>query len=136
MTIQEKAEVFESQFVLKNRDNGNAFYCLIDNADEDLRDLIHSAHDDLMPDDYKYQFIYDAISGISKDRHYSEVISADVYTSALTAWLNSSNGRVYYLTEALESFQPSDGFNALTIAQEIEKEEVYRSVLSSLEQLV
>ena len=103
-----------------------------------LTDLILAAQGDMMPDDYRYKFIEDALEIIAEADDNSldcPEIEADIYTSDLTKWLHSRNDRVYYLTEALETFVMRDGFVALQFAQIIEKEEVYWSVLESLREL-
>lgn len=59
---------------------------------------------------------------------------ADVYTGELTAWLAENVNHVYYLTEALETFSDSDGFQALTMAQYLAKREVLTLVVRFLEE--
>lgn len=56
----------------------------------------------------------------------------DVYTSDLTEWLNSNNSNVYYLTEASEEFNETDGFKNLQLAQYKAIEEVYNNALGCL----
>jgi hypothetical protein len=108
---------------------------------EELKNLIYKAHDNMMPDDYKYSYVVDAlnlISECSEDDIQEEIynIEADIYTSDLTNWLNSSNSRVYYLTEALEEYGITDGFQALSIAQQKERQEIANSVFNSLKEIV
>ena len=75
---------------------------------EELKDLIHKAHGENLPDDYIYEYISDALDLISECSDEEEIeerigeIEGDVYTSDLTKWLASHNGRVDYLTQALE----------------------------------
>jgi len=143
-TLQEKASTMLNQFEQKTRDADNRkFYCLKDDAkNHDLyQDICHDAHNDMTPDDYKYDFIIEALELFAEleceedaqDSIYE--IEANCYTSELTAWLNSHNSRVYYLTEALEEFECKDGFQALAIAQQKEKIEVASSILNSLENM-
>lgn len=54
-----------------------------------------------------------------------ESLSGEWYTSNLTEWLNSANKRVYYLTEAMEQYGSTDGFEVLSTAYGIEQREVY-----------
>jgi hypothetical protein len=150
MNINTKAEEFSKmiEFVDEERAkerNTRANIYLVKKeheTNEELKELIRSAHGESLPDDYIYEFISDALDLIAECETEEEVeericeIEADVYTSNLTAWLNSTNSRVYYLTEALTEFEAKDGFNALMIAQSLEKQEVARSVLNSLRELV
>ena len=93
----------------------------------------------MLPDDYRYKFILDALEIIANSDQEAELdypeIEADIYTGDLTAWLHSRNDRVCYLTEALEEYDIDDGFWALQEAQLREREEVYFSVLNSLREL-
>lgn len=54
--------------------------------------------------------------------------NVDVYTSDLTNWLNRDNYNVYYLTEAIESGDPKDGFQLLSLAQYYCYQEIWFSV--------
>jgi len=133
MNIQEKAAEVLEKFHTKTR--GEAEIWVTD--DESLREMCHKAHGDMMPDDQKYRFIVDALATMADaDDPDCPTIEADIYTSELTAWLASSNSRVDYLTQALEEYGAKDGFNALAIAQTIEREEVYFSVLESIRAMV
>lgn len=60
-------------------------------------------------------------------------LEPDIYTSQLTEWLNEHNEHVYYLTQAIEEGS-QDGFNALSRAQQIAGEEVYRITLDWLKE--
>ena len=142
-SIQDKAAEAAAWFVTDTRDNGDVFIKTKDDRPEWLTDLIHDAHGDKFSDDYRYQFISEALDAIAdsgeteddaQDRIYE--IEPDVYTSALTAWLNSRADRVYYLTEALEEMDGMcDGFQLLAWAQNREQMEVAQSVLASLAKL-
>jgi len=135
-SLQKLAGFYEKFFTKKKRDNGEEFWLVTDDAPEELTELIREAHDDMFPDDYKYEFIRDALSDYSnfeEPDEIMEVIEADPYTAGLTHWLASNINRVYYLTEAIEEFEPKDGFQALSLAQYREKSDVYQSVRNSLE---
>ena len=135
--VNELAREALEWFETGTRDSGEKFVKTKDGRPEWLTDLIFTAHGDMMPDDHRYKFIEEALDLIANqdvDLDRPE-IEADIYTSDLTAWLNSRNDRVYYLTKALEEYEIKDGFQALQAAQIIEKEEVYWSVLESLREL-
>jgi thymidylate synthase len=59
-----------------------------------------------------------------------------IYTKDLTEWLNSDINNVYYLTEALEEFEPKDGFNLLQIAYCKAYQQEMFETLRELEKLV
>jgi hypothetical protein len=136
MTIQEKAEKALKFYITKQRDTGESFFTLKDDAPECLNDLNREAHDNMMPDDWRYKFIYEALSAIEGYKNPDKIIlEADCYTCDLTEWLHSNNSRVWYLTEAIEQFNPDDGFELLSTAQKIEKHEVLNIVRSRLEEI-
>ena len=135
--IQKLSTEIADNLTSKQRDNGNSFYCIKDNAPSWVNDVMYNCHADMLPDDYKYQFINEAACALSDADDFDDIqLEADIYTSDLTSWLNSNNSRVYYLTEALEEgFEITDGFQLLAYAQQKEKQEVLYSLISELEKL-
>lgn len=113
-------------------------------ASEDLRDSMRTAHGDRLPDDWiydKYHSILDTLAGYTIDDvdgledNRAEIVDGlvDVYTSDLTAWLNSHNANVYYITEAQEEYgTEADGFKLLMLAQYKAIDEIYSEVVSYL----
>ena len=139
-TIQSTAKEMCDNFIQKERENGDKFYCIKDNIDWQ-RDIIHKAHLDRMPNDDSYNRIYDFLSsfcdldGTAIEEDFSEVVyqtEPDVYTSDLTKWLNDYNENVYYLTEAIEQGLASDGFQLLSCAQKIYLEEIGTALLEGI----
>jgi hypothetical protein len=141
-TIAEKAQYYRSFFERKEvpTDRNKAGFIWINTAhdNEEVKDLCFTAHSGMLPDDFIYSRIVEALYCLierkpedeDKARECLYELEADIYTSDLTAWLNSSNNRVYYLTEALEEFRFKDGFNALMAAQKLEIDEISNSVLN------
>jgi hypothetical protein len=138
-TVNELAREALRWFITDTRDNGEEFVKTKEGRPDWLENLIFTAHDDMLPDDYRYKFIEDALIMIADQDEDADLdcpeIEADSYTSDLTKWLHSRNDRVCYLTEALETFGIKDGFAALQLAQLREREEVFYSVLNSLREL-
>ena len=135
MTIQEVAQEMIDNMETKTRDNGRDYRV---NKTEVAwqKDIIHKAHGDKLPDDYVYDFIYEALCALVECSAGDEddailQIEPDVYTSELTAWLNSRCDRVVYMTEAIEE-GAADGFHALMTAQGKEKSEVGYLVLAGI----
>ena len=136
MTIQEKAAEIRRMFTEKTRNDGSKYWST-DSEDEAIRAMCHEAHGEMLPDDWKYRCIVDALDLIADADDVDDVtIEPDVYTADLTAWLASHNGRVDYLTRVLEEFGTTDGIGAIAMAQAFEREEVYFSVLSSIRAMV
>jgi len=141
LTVQELADKIARYFHLGKRDSGEEYWYAKD-AQEWVNDLIvHPAHGEMMPDDWKYEFIYqslDAISNSSEEELDSPQIEPDVYNHRLTSWLSSNLERMGYVDEATGEFGHSDQgiVGDIGLGQMREKEEVYYSVLSSLRKIV
>jgi len=139
VSVQKLAKFYETFFYRKTRDDGEEFWLVKDDRPEELKELIHEAHGDMMPDDHRYEFILESLTALANYEDPDDAIEgieSDVYTSDLTSWLNSRNDRTYYLTEAIEEYGVKDGFDALSLAQYQEKSEVFWSVKNSLENTV
>lgn len=142
MTIQTLAGEARKQFEQRTRTTTGETYWAHGEADrypnEDwVQDMIRAAHGDYMPDDQRYSMIVDALDAIADnvfgfDLEFS--VEPPTYTSDLTAWLNSSNSRVGYLTDALQEWGADcDGFQLLGRAWLQEFHEVLASVKDSLQ---
>jgi len=133
-SIQKLAQEARKYFIQRERDNGDIFITCTNDRPQWVQDLVFAAHADMMPDDYRYRFIFEAIDYIADhdDVDYPDEMEADIYTSDLTAWLHSRNDRVDYLTEAMNICDFSKGFDLLSAAQLMEKTEVYHLVLRDL----
>lgn len=135
----------ESWFVRKSRDNGDSFESLRDGRPEWLSDLVYSAHDGLLPDDWKYSTVRAALDRISeseaetRDDAMDESSSfadeaVDVYTSDRYSWLSSNLTRSGYVDEATETFgAAADVVEAIGRGQYLEAEEIYGLVCEGLD---
>ena len=106
-----------------------------------VQDLVHDAHGDMLPDDWRYACVMSALDWIheheSDDSHEFADGMADVYTSARFAWLSSNLSRQGYVDEALADFgwEPDSGIAAaIGLGQYAEASEVFGSVWHSLEE--
>jgi len=107
--------------------------------------VIHQAHNNRLPDDSIYEAINEVVAVLADsdpDADLDELrgliaeIEPDVYTYDLTDWLHDDVNNVYYLTEALEEDGIKDGFDLLSRAQYLFKQEVANALLEALEQEV
>ncbi|GAA6622835.1 hypothetical protein [Scytonema sp. NUACC26] len=135
------------QLTHENREyHSNTFWVTKqDTRPEELQDLIREAHGDMFPDDWKYDFIFDALNTIVdsetddlEDLGYE--IEGDIYNRDLLNWLASNLTRSDYVNEFVESYGvKSSNFDLMGIVrhgQVEEKREVYNSVLQSLQKLI
>ena len=117
--------------------NGAEFWRVKHGAPEWIRDLCFAAHEAgaMLPDDWRYQFIVEALSAISEERE--DDIEADIYTGELSAWLASNVNRVEYVDDAVEEYGGKfpGAIEALQIGQLAEKREVLELVKAYLEEV-
>lgn len=136
--LQELAEEAGKLFIKANRPDGSQFTKLDHSAPEWLSDLVREAHGEMLPDDYKYEFIEEALSAI-EDNYNKDQASDNVYeqldtvTSRLTRWLASSIARVAYCDEVLENSSIETTNELLATAQRNERLEVFEIVYTELE---
>lgn len=117
---------------------------LKDKAPEQLRESVRNAHGERLPSDWiydKYQSILENLSNCENDDadniddNRAEIVDGlvDVYTGQLTAWLNSSNYNVYYITEVQEEYGCEiDGFKLLAMAQYKAIDDIFSEVADLL----
>lgn len=135
-----KAKLARSGLTTKTRENGERFVYQKDNAPEWLNDLCHDAHGSLLPDDFIYSVIEDALDAIiDNDGDTDSVeLEADIYTRDLLDWLGSHSSRVAYCDKAAEEFGAEfdgDIIWQIQMGQHLEKREILENVISSLEKL-
>ena len=152
MNIQINAKEMYQAFQSDKRDNGETFYKLEADCPKWMTDLCRKAHDDMMPDDFKYEAIMSAVEHIAKadgdEDDMRDQISewadsmVDIYNADLTRWVASHLERAWYVEEAQREFGPAtdqDGrpnfYRSLSQGQYMEYEEVYNLALSFLEEM-
>jgi hypothetical protein len=147
LSLAELAGDAYSHFETRERPDGESYTTLRDSAPEWLHELVRSAHDDMLPDDWRYATIRSALGFISDtdiesvdDAHdaASEFADSnvDAYTGARLAWLSSHLSRAGYCDDAASEFGysiESDGIVGLIgLGQYAEGSEVFASVVDSL----
>lgn len=138
MTLQTLAESVRKSFVQDKREDGTTFWKT--DSDERIQELCHEAHGDMMPDDWRYAFIVEALDALAECDDVDEAdVEADIYTHVLTAWIASRDDRYAYCDEAMsdmgiETFPGT--IELLQLGQAAEKREVLDLVRSSLESYI
>ncbi len=138
MTIQELAMEWLDWFEEIKRDDETISYCCKTEAPVELHELIREVHGDMLPDDYKYEFIVDALEMIA-DYDGDDIeelaydIEADYYDNDLLNWLNSHSIRSWYVDEAVKDVGHGDGImQDIALGQVAEKREVFDIVFNAL----
>jgi hypothetical protein len=137
--VKELAEYARKFFTCKRR--GEEDICgLKDRYPTWLYDMMRFIHEDgnWFSDDYKYEFAVDALNHLIDGMDPEEPeLEADVYTSDLLKWLGSHRERLGIVDEAVKEYgwDPKGGIeSAISLGQWHEKESVFRSVVSALEE--
>jgi hypothetical protein len=102
--------------------------------DETYQDLYFEAHQDMLPDDWRYKMIHDSLIALGEVEEGYDVMEAldshiPIYTHELMAWMGSRNDRYSYVDQAIEDFGKADSIiNDIMAGYLKELEEVYYSV--------
>jgi hypothetical protein len=114
-TINELAAYYDTFFTVKTRNNGETFVCTKEDRPEELRDLIHDAHEDNLPEDWTYLKINQVIEAIGNEEDPRDTIEVDIYTKDLLNWCH---GRTHLVDEALQEYHCTNLINAIQYAQQ------------------
>jgi len=124
----------------KDRQPNEFFYLKNDDAPQWVIDMAKEVHGDMLPDDYKYAYIVDALEALAEaddvDNARSIIHdSVDIETYRLFHWVQSHTERLGRANDASDEFvlDTIEGF--LTAGQYIERDEVFTIVLDTLENL-
>ena len=138
--IAKKVKEFLKYFQITTRPGNDLdkIYTTYNHADEALDELVRKAHGDLLPDDFCYEIIYEALYAFadctSDDELYEVTLEADIYYHQLLKWLSSNLKRIDYCNEARAEFglQDTDLMTLVTYGQQMEKDEIVALVRESL----
>lgn len=95
---------FAEFFEVKTRDNGERYYCLTDAAPAWMADAVREAHDDEMPNDWRYQMcarIFEAIDNGETEPYLIADSLVMVYTSDLLKWVRENLHRTGLVDDIL-----------------------------------
>jgi hypothetical protein len=137
--VKALAKEAASNLETRKRTNGDEYVTRVDGAPDWLKDLCHHAHDVMLPDDWRYQFISDALDALAEHDDRDEAygaLEASIYTSELTAWLHSRASRGHYVDLAIAEWGKGDDLSQdLAMGQLNERWEVFNLVADYLEGL-
>lgn len=136
--LQKLADETRNQFVQGKRDNGDSYWYRESSEQDWIYEMCHKAHGDMLPDDWRYAFIVEALDALAESEDPDDIkLEADIYTQSLTNWLASRADRYSYCDEAAEEFgQPLTMIEMLQFGQAYEKREVLDAVRSFLEGMI
>jgi hypothetical protein len=110
-----------------------------DGAPQWFTDLCHHAHADMMPDDWRYEFIQDALNALEDgaDEDRLELDALYPYTADRLNWLASHLDRPGYCDEAAEDAggPPDDILAFVAWGMDREMHEVFGIIHAKLEEI-
>ncbi len=131
-TPQQAAREFLEFFEVRTTENGETWRP-VEGAPPELKRLVRNAHGDYMPDDYRYNFIMEALRLVAECEDVETIkMIPDNEPSRLTGWLHSKINRLRYMTIAMIEYDPKDSLHLLKTAQYIERQEVLEAVIDAL----
>jgi hypothetical protein len=120
------------------RDTARDILLPADVAPQWFTDLCHHAHADMMPDDWRYEFIQDALGALADgaDEDRIDLDGLYPYTADRLDWLASHLDRPAYCDEAAEDMggPPAEILALVAWGMDRELREVFDLVRSRLEQ--
>lgn len=123
-----------SHFEVRERPSGDKFVGVKDGAPVWVSHLVRHAHDGMLPDDWRYEFIGNSLAAIAQGDLTGVSLAPSDYTYQLASWLSSDGYRISYCDDAI-----CDGiattFSLLQAGQLLEISEVHRLVRQFLEEL-
>lgn len=141
-TIQQRAAEGSAGMETATRPDGTEYTRRKEDAPHWLTELVHEAHGDMLPDDYRYEVIREALGAIHDasgdlDQAGTEFADeADVYNADLLRWVGSHSDRPGYVDEALSEYgEARDFYHGLQMGQYAERDEVYGLVLAFLRRM-
>ena len=139
-TVQELAKLARCAFSLETRDNGSEYWNRNQCAPEWIMELCHTAHGDMLPDDYRYRFIVQALDALEEAEDPDEARDGYEFEYRyyrVIEWLSSHPGhRLEYCDQWAEEFGRcfiKDTVSQLQGGQLLERLEVLELVRGSLE---
>ena len=137
-TVQELAKLARCAFSLETRDNGSEYWNRNRCAPEWIMELCQTAHGGMLPDDYRYRFIVQALDALEEAEDPDEARDGYEFEHrnySLALWLGSHGHRFSYCDDwAEERGQPEeDTYTRLAGGHLQERLEVLDLVRGSLE---
>lgn len=139
MTITLETLAAEANRMLTSKTRGDRRIVVpVDDAPEWFTDLCHHAHGDMMPDDWRYEFIEDALCQLENgEEDARDVDDAYPYTHDRLNWLASRADRSGYVDEAASELGRPDTFDGeIALGMWWEMREVLGLVREKLEERI
>lgn len=134
-TISTLAAEAAKWFETAERKEGETYLRRKDGAPEWVSEMVRKAHGSMLPDDWRYDFIVQALCALEADGE-DATLEADIYNHELQDWFGSHSDRVAFTDQALEdglASAESGIMSIISMGQYLEKSEVLGIVRDFLE---
>lgn len=114
--------------------NGHNSVTLSDDAPEWLLDAVREAHDDELPDNWRWERCDDIVEAYEDGEDDPSVIAEDLvdsYTSDLLSWLTVS--RLHWVDEAVAKYGFDTAFSTLQSAQRLCLEQMATTLITAIQ---
>ena len=137
-TVRDLAVIMSSYFETRKRSDGSEFTTLRRRRLPWMQHVVRFCHADLLPDDWKYRFIRDAIDALANHEAIEAArasLQPKKYAAELPCWLHSGvRNRIAYIDDALAKRGEDDSFeDVIQSALAAEQAEVFGLVVAALE---
>lgn len=132
--VKELAKEALSHFEMRERSSGEKYISVKADAPPWVSHLVRYAHDGMLPDDWRYEFVMDSLNALCDGDFDGVSLIPSDYTYQLANWLASDGYRISYCDDAIYD-GITTAFSMLQSGQLLEIKEVHGLVRQFLEEL-
>ena len=135
--VQELAKLVRCTFSLETRDNGSEYWTHNRCAPDWINELCHTAHGDMLPEDYRYAFIVEALDALEEAEDVDEARGGYEFEHRnyqLALWLATHGHRFQYCDDWARDMCSRNTYDRLAGGHLSERLEVLELVRGSLEE--
>lgn len=133
-SVKELADGILNAMETAERDRGDKFYRLKEECAKAYMPIIRYLHDDMLPDDWRYELIVRVCQTVSDfetdalEPLDDPLFEPDVYWSALASWVYRGSTSAHYCEQYMKEFGPNfESFEMILQGGQMkEMEEIYR----------
>lgn len=136
MDMEEQLQALAREALSHFEMRGSSYYVIGDDVPVWVRQLVLYAHDGMLPDDWRYRFIFQSLADIESGDLDGEGLAPSCYTCELTDWLAAGTPRLAYCDAARREYGlECNMFGLLQAGQMYELREVFSLVRQFLEEV-
>lgn len=139
--LKAKATEMSGWLEYRTRPDDEKFITCKAGAPDWVKDIVFDAHDNMLVNDYSYEYVNDALEVImetdsQEDAQECMENRTEIYNSEMIKWLASNLGRAEYVDEAVSNYGYKDLYSALQLGMAFERAKVLDIVWAGLERQI